>query len=97
MTDGQGPFISPNELVQKEMAPKTHVYLQLMPQTPRVLPERWEGAESRQGNVQADGNRDLKGDAGAHLWVQRNLDHGSISYPLALLKLSFSPLFALRG
>lgn len=34
MTDGQGPFISPNELVQKEMAPKTHVYFRLTQNAP---------------------------------------------------------------
>lgn len=34
MTDGQGPFISPNELVQKEMAPKTHVYFRLTKNAP---------------------------------------------------------------
>lgn len=36
MTDGQGPFISPNELVQKEMAPQTHVYFQLTKKCPRL-------------------------------------------------------------
>lgn len=56
MADGQGPFISPNELVQKEMAPKTHVYFWQtkkkkikMPPAPRA--GRWEGSEAKARKV----------------------------------------------
>lgn len=42
MTDGQGPFISPNELVQKEMAPKTRVYFRLTQNAPNSRGFGWE-------------------------------------------------------